>query len=37
MSGSRFLARFLDAPLISEMRRRIADDRPAVAEPGGIE
>jgi hypothetical protein len=32
MSGSRFLA-----PLIAELRRRIAGDRLAVAEPGGIE
>ena len=32
MSGSQFLA-----PLIAELRRRIAGDRLAVAEPSGIE
>jgi hypothetical protein len=32
MSGRRFLA-----PLIAETRRRIADDRRAMAEPGSIE
>jgi hypothetical protein len=32
MSGRRFLA-----PLIAETRRRIAGDRPAMAEPGSIE
>jgi hypothetical protein len=31
-SGRRFLA-----PLIAEPRRRIAGDRPAMAEPGSIE
>jgi hypothetical protein len=32
LSGRRFLA-----PLIAETRRRIAGDRPAMAEPGSIE
>ena len=32
VSGSRFLA-----PLIAELRRRIAGDRRAMAEPGSIE
>jgi hypothetical protein len=37
MPGSRFLARFLGAPSIAGLRRRIAGDRRAMAEPGSIE
>jgi hypothetical protein len=41
MSGSRFPARFLGAPLgaplSAEPRRRIAGDRRAMAKPGSIE
>jgi hypothetical protein len=36
VSGGRFLARFLGAPLIAEPRRRIAGDRRAMAEPGSV-
>ena len=37
ISGSRFLACFVGAPLVAEPRRRIAGDRRAMAEPGSVE